>query len=138
MRLCDQTITVFNAKLDPDTGNDVYYPTVISGVSWFQQTITTVDSSGLKAANQITVRIPDDAETDFSGKSYVTPEEYATADPSSVFTLRAGDLLVHAAVTERLRPAELQQRYGEAVATVLAVTDDRRTPHAPHWKVVGK
>ena len=138
MKLCNDTITIFNARLDQAAGYDVYYPTVISGVSWYLHTITTVDGSGLRAANQFTVRIPVDA--DFSGKKYVSPKEFAACDdPGAVFTLKAGDIIVHGAVTEAtgLRPAELQKRFDEMV-TVLAVTDNRRAPHGKHWKVVGK
>ncbi len=56
--MCNDTITVLNAKLDKASGDDVYRPTIISGVSWFFNTITAVDSSGLRAANQLTLRIP--------------------------------------------------------------------------------
>lgn len=136
MKLCDDVVTVFNARLDQATDSDVYYPTVISGVSWYLHTITTVDNSGLRAANQFTLRIPVDA--DFSGKTYVSPSAFATApDPETVFTLRAGDIVVHERVTEHLRPAELKKKFDEVV-TVLAVTDNRRAPHGKHWRVVGK
>ena len=71
MRLCDETITVFNAQLDTALGMDRYHPTVISGVSWYCDTASTVDDSGLKAANKFTIRIPEEA--DCSGKRYVPP-----------------------------------------------------------------
>ena len=58
MRLCDETITVFNAQLDTALGMDRYHPTVIFGVSWYCDTASTVDDSGLKAANQWTPPIP--------------------------------------------------------------------------------
>lgn len=137
MKLCEDTITVFNAKYDRTAGADVYIPTVISGVSWYLHTVTNVDNSGLRAANQFTVRVPVDAN--FSGKKYVSPSEFASAeDPSGLFTLKAGDLIVHGAVGEEgLRPADLQKRFDEVV-TVLAVTDNRRAPRGRHWKVVGK
>lgn len=136
MRLCDEVITVFNAKLDAETGMDAYYPTVITGVSWYCETASTVDASGLKAADKFTVRIPEDA--DFSGKRYVPPAAYATGDPAAVFTLKTGDILVKGAVDQAgLRPADLQRMCGEIV-TILGVTDNRRAPRARHWRVVGK
>lgn len=136
MRLCNETITVFNAKLDPETGMDAYYPTVISGVSWYCETASTVDTSGLKAADKFTIRIPEDAG--FSGKRYVPPAAYATGDPASVFTLKTGDIIVKGAVDQAgLRPADLQRICGELV-TILGVTDNRRAPNARHWRVVGK
>lgn len=137
MKLCNDTITVLNAHLDKDHGADTYLPTVISGVSWYFHTVTTVDGSGgLRAANQFTIRVPVDA--DFSGKTYATAQEYANApDPTSLFTLKAGDIVAHGAFPGVSKPAELKALCNE-VATVLAVTDNRRAPHGPHWRVVGK
>ena len=135
MKLCGETITVFNARLDDDTGYDVYIPTVIRGVSWFCQIASTVDASGLKAASSFTIRIPEDA--DFSGKEYVRPADYQGSDCDAAFTLKQGDIVIQGEEAERLTPAALQAKYGEIV-TVLGVTDNRRAPNARHWKVVGK
>ena len=137
MRLCKDTITVFNARYDKDNDRDVYHATVITGVSWYDEIASNVDSSGLKAADKYTIRIPVDA--DFSGKTYVDPVTYASADPATVFTLKSGDIIVKGSVSAGAdpRPSELQKAYAE-VATVLGVTDNRRAPNAPHWKVVGK
>ena len=135
MNLCDETITVFNAKYDPETDMDAYEGTVISGVSWFRETASTVDSSGLRAADKVTVRIPEDA--DFGGKQYVTREAYTNAQSADgIFTLQNGDIVVRGTVSESgLRPAELHENY-EAF-TVLGVTDNRRGAHGRHWKVIG-
>ena len=136
MKLCNEVITVFNTRLDTVRGMDQYCPTVISGVSWFCEVASTVDTSGLKAANKFIIRIPADA--DFSGKSYVDPAAYALGDPAAVFTLKNGDVIVKGAVDQDgLRPADLQRLFGEYV-TILAVTDNRRAPRAKHWKVVGQ
>lgn len=134
MNQCNDVITVFNAKLNRDTGNDVYIATVITGVSWFSEIVSNVDSSGLKAANKFTIRIPTDAK--FGDKAYADPLQYAASeDVSGLFTLRNGDIIVHGAAYEPdPRPATLHKNY-EAF-TVLGVTDNRRA-HAPHWKVVG-
>ena len=134
MKLCSETITVFNAGLDEKTGYDVYTPTVITGVSVFCEIASTVDSSGLKAANMFKIRIPIDA--DFSGKTYVTPAEYAL-NPKRRFTLRQGDVIVRGKEKTAMDPAALQKKYGEII-TVLGVTDNRRAPEGKHWKVVGK
>lgn len=134
MKLCDETITVFNSRLNTETDNDDYIGTVITGVSWFCEIVSTVDE-GLKAANKFTIRIPENA--DFGGKAYASPLDYARAeDVSGLFTLKNGDIIVRGAVTVTgLRPAALHKDY-EAF-TVLGVTDDRRARHEPHWKVVG-
>lgn len=135
MKLCNDTITVFNAKLNSDLGRDDYFATTITGVSWFSETVSNVDSSGLKAANRFTIRIPESA--DFDGKAYVAPLEYADAESvEGYFTLRNGDIIVLGAIFEPSpRPAVLHKKY-EAL-TILGVTDNRRARNAPHWKVVG-
>lgn len=132
MQLCTETITIFNATLDEEDGYDVYIPTVIRGVSWHCEIASTVDSSGLKAANKFTIRIPEDA--DFSGKSYADPIAYAGGDPNNLFTLKNGDVVAKGEVTESLKPSDLQKKY-EAF-TILGVSDNRRG-RSPHWKVVG-
>ena len=135
MRLCNETITVINSQVDPATGYDKYYATTISGVSWFCEIASSVDSSGLKAADKYTIRIPENA--DFGGKAYVAPADYASADPAAAFTLRNGDTIVRGQVQGNdLTPATVHRTHTEA-ATILGVTDNRRTPHARHWKVVG-
>lgn len=134
MKECNETITVFNARIDDDRGYDTYIPTIIRGVSWFCEIASTVDSSGLKAANKFTIRIPVDA--DFSGKAYAAPAAYAGGDPNSVFTLNQGDIIVHGEETAANTPAKLKEKYGEIV-TILGVTDSSKRPNAKHWKVVG-
>ena len=133
MRLCNETITVFNAKLDRTSGYDRYHGTVINGVSWFCKIATAVDK-GLKAANAFTIRIPENA--DFGGKMYVNPLDFASAeDVSNVFTLKNGDIIVRGAVTgDNHKPSDLHKDH-EAF-TILGVTEDRRA-RAPHWKVIG-
>lgn len=135
MNLCNDVLTIFNAKYNPDTGSDEYLATVVSGISWFGEIAVTVDSSGLKSADKFIIRIPKNA--DFSGKTYMTPREYAnTADVGMAFTLQNGDIVVHGAVAESgLSPAILHKQY-EAFS-ILGVTDNRRAPNAPHWKVIG-
>lgn len=134
MRLTNETITVYNAKLDTEYDKDVYNVSVIKGVSWYCEIVSAVDD-GLKAANRFVVRIPTDA--DFGEKSFVSPQEYAaTADVSRLFTLASGDIIVKGEVSETgLKPKDLHRQY-EAF-TILGVTDNRRAPKAPHWKVVG-
>lgn len=136
MKLCNDKITVFNARFDPLTDSDTYVPTVITGVSWFCEITSTVDHSGLKAANKFTIRIPIDA--DFGGKAYADPASYPTGNPSSVFTLRNGDVVVKgdASSVQDPRPVVLQKLFPDMV-TILGVTDNRRAPNAQHWKVVG-
>ena len=122
MKLCNDTITVFTARVDPELGDDVWAPTVIRGASWYATDASTVDASkgGLVAANKVTVRIP----------AKVYPEG---------LELKNGDVIVKgdASGAESPTPAKLKKAYGGDFMTVLAVTDNRRAPRAPHVKVIG-
>ena len=151
MKLCNDTITVFNARVDPGTGERVWNGTVISGASWYMTDVSTVDTSkgGLAAANKATIRIPAPAGTP---KAYADQIAYRAAQSvANLWTLQQGDIIVHADVplvitTEQWgfiittpivwTPAKLQKEYSECV-TVLGVTDNRRAPNAPHWRVTG-
>lgn len=136
MKLCNDTITVFNARVDPEQGGNVWEPTVITGASWYLTDASTVDASkgGLVAANKATVRIPEGA--DAGGKAYADPITYANAeDVSGLWTVQAGDIIVKGEVTgASWTPARLKAAYADCV-TVLGVTDNRRAPNAQHWKV---
>ena len=138
MKLCHDTVTVFNARVDPETGGNVWVPTVISGASWYLTDASTVDASkgGLVAANKATIRIPVDADT--GGKAYADPVSYASAeDVSGLWTLKGGDIVVKAAVAgSDWTPTALKAAYANCV-TVLGVTDNRRAPRAPHWRITG-
>lgn len=120
MKLCNDTITVFNARVDPEVGGNVWVPTVITGASWWATDASTVDASkgGLVAANKVTVRIPVEA----------APE---------TLEMKNGDIIVRgdASAVENPTPAKLKQLYGVDCATILGVTDNRRAPRAPHWRV---
>ena len=138
MKLCNDTITVFNARVDPDEGGNVWEPTVITGVSWYATDASTVDASkgGLVAANKATIRIP--VEANAGGKAYADPVSYASAeDVSRLWTLKGGDIVVKAAVEgDDWTPAKLKAAYADCV-TILGVTDNRRAPRAPHWRITG-
>ena len=136
MKLCNESITVFNKRWDEENGWDVYYPTVINNVSWYGTTAVNVGDKGLNAANHVTIRIPVDA--DFSGKTYVDTVTYKSAESvDGLFTLASGDIIVKSAVTVApMTPAELKESFPD-FCTVLGVTDNRRAPNAPHFKVVG-
>ena len=138
MKLCNDVITVFNARVDPEAGGNVWTPTVIAGVSWYATDAATVDASkgGLVAANKAIIRIPLDADT--GGSAYADHVSYANAeDVSGLWTLKGGDIVVKAAVEgDNWTPAKLKKAYADCVV-ILGVTDNRRAPNAPHWRITG-
>lgn len=137
MKLCGDTLTLFNARLDQTEDCTVYEKTVISGISWYGTVKTTVGDTGLKSANQFTIRIPTDA--DFGGKAYCDPASYTEAgDVSGLFTLRQGDVIVKGSVPATITtPAQAHMAYPDTSFTIQGVTDNRRAPNAKHWRVVG-
>lgn len=136
MKLCTETITLYNHQIDANTGDDVYNATTIAGVSWYFHDAASPQTKGMKDADGCTVRIPITATTD---KAYLPPVEYATADPASAYTLQPGDIIVRGIgpTGDGVRPAEIISAGHEHI-TVTSVTDNRGTGRqSPHWKVVG-
>ena len=138
MKRCDETVTVYNARVDPATRTEVYAPTVLRGLSWRCETAAKVADGGLKAANVFALRIPEDV--DMGGKTYVDPADYRRAqDVDGLWTLGKGDVIVKGEASENGQtPARLRALFGgERVMTVLGVTDNRGAPNGRHWKVIG-
>ena len=130
MKECNETITVYNRSYDDTTGLDVWTPTTIAGVSWFERLDTAITDSGLKSAAKCTVRIPTDATCT---KTYVDPLSYTS--PSTTYTLTAGDIIIRGACLQCKNPAELKKHHSDMV-TILGVTDNRGRPRGKHFKVV--
>lgn len=136
MKLCTETITVYNHQIDTSTGDEVYSATTITGVSWHFHDAASPQTKGMKEADGCTVRIPTTAE---ATKAYLPPAEYATADPDAAYTLQPGDIIVRGEGPSGsgIRPAEILAA-GHEHFTVTSVTDNRGTGRqSPHWKVVG-
>ncbi len=138
MKLCEETVTVFNARVDPETGGRAYRPTVIAGASWYETQAEKADAQGgLVSADRVIIRIPADA--DAGGKRWAEPVEYrAAASADGLWTLNGGDVIVKGAVAgDGWTPARLRAEY-PGCATVVGVADNRRAPRAPHWRVIGR
>lgn len=134
MRLCSKTVTLINARFDKQADKTIYAATVLRGVSWFDTIKSSVDSKGLNAANSAVIRIPEGV--DAGGKAWVDPMGYTAAgDVSGMWTLNEGDILVPGEYSGDLTPTAIHKIHG--ACTILGVTDNRRAPNAPHWKVVG-
>lgn len=56
---CDQTVTLTHLHYDGDADRDVKEETTLTGVSWYGQAKTAVDSTGLHAARVYKCRIPE-------------------------------------------------------------------------------
>lgn len=138
MKLCNETITVFNLRYDDELGDDILIPTTITGASWFGTAAEIVDPErGLKEASKIIIRIPQ-RSADACGKVYVDPLTWQNAEPvTGLWTLQGGDIIVKGSAEG---DGWTQKRLAETFAgfcKVLSVTDNRRAPNGKHWKVVG-
>ena len=136
MLLCNDTITVLNKRTDIENGWDIFIPTIIRGVSWYGDVAVNLGDKGLNAANKFVIRIPIDA--DFDGKTYVEPVVYRN-EPfiTGLFTLANGDIIVKAEISEsQVKPADIKENFPFS-CVILGITDNRRAPKSPHWRVVG-
>lgn len=139
MRRCGDAVTLFNARATADGGR-AWVSTVLRGVSWHYTDQVAVDAAkgGLVAAGRLVLRIP--LEVDAGGRTYADPAAYAAGDAAGRWTLAGGDVIVRGEVPDRedgWTPAALRKACPEC-ATVLAVTDNTRARHAPHWRVTGE
>ncbi len=64
---CDQTVTLTHLHYDGDADRDVKEETTLTGVSWYGQVKTAVDSTGLHAARVYKCRIPESAAPRLAG-----------------------------------------------------------------------
>lgn len=136
MKLCNDVMTVFNARVDPALRYEVYAPTVLRGVRWYVQRAVAVAEGGLKVEDRLLARIP--ADVDAGGRTYAEPRKYrAAAKADGLWTLQPGDILVRGEAAEACAPAELRERYGE-VYTVSVVADNRSAPRGKHWRIEGR
>lgn len=127
MKLCNDTVTLFNARVDPVSGGKLYAATVIRGVRWHGGRAAAQDARGGSVARcRAVVRVP--AEADTGGSRYVGPEEYRQAsDVSGLYTLACGDLICR---------GEAEAPTGACLA-LCDITDNRSAPRGAHWKLVG-
>ena len=127
MKLCNDVMTLFNARVDPASGDMAYCATVIRGVGWHVSRGTSPDARGGSAVRRrAVVRVPLEADAD--GKRYVSPEAYRqAADVSGLYTLACGDLICR---------GEAEAPTGACLA-LCDITDNRSAPRGAHWKLVG-
>lgn len=136
--------TIYNARLDSETGYDVYVKTIIKGVHWFSQMLNTVTGTGLASAESLTMRIPDTAVADFD-KSFITPAKWralTTLESEEHYTLQPGDKIVKGAQDFEVtgltghKWSDIEKNFDE-VMTIVGHADNR-SGGLPHIKVVGK
>lgn len=129
MRLADDALTLFIPYYDD--GELQYQKQVIYGVSWHQSNKAAITTEGLKSADVVNVRIPEEA---FPAE-YV---RYASFLPDDgTFALHEGMPVCRGDVeASGLIPASLIDDYGrECVKTLVSFTENLRG-REPHLRLV--
>lgn len=116
----DQTITIYNAVHNPETGYDEYHKTVITGCSWQSGHITGHNGTSFQRENVHKIRIPANVHC---SKVYVHPHEYT--DPAAQYTLQNGVRIVRGVGEDIERLNDLDGKYAD-ICNVTAVHDNRR------------
>ena len=121
-------MTLFNARVDPATGDMAHVATVIRGVHWYGGPGATADPRGGRAARpRAVVRLP--VSADAGGRRWVDPDTYRrAADVTGLYTLACGDLI---------RRGAAQSPDGACLA-LSRIVDDTGAPRAPHWKLIAE
>lgn len=137
MKLCTDTVTIYNRYIDAETHSKKLMKRVVRGVHWWGKVHTTATHNGLYSADEYTMRVP--IEADFSPYTYVSPKTFEHAeDKSNLVTFAIGDVMVYGETDDgEYTQSELQDKFDD-VRIIISVTDNRRAPNAPHWKVVGR
>lgn len=89
----NDTVTLFNRFLDPDTGEERYYPTLLKQVNLVEKDKADMSKNGVTTSDAATLYFHED----YSDKQYVSPkcwealsdkEKYLTFKPTEDFFVR--------------------------------------------------
>lgn len=136
--LSNADITIYNCY-GKGTRSESWQRTQIKGVEWYGGQAVTVTDSGLQSASTYTVRIP--AYREPAGKTFSMPADYkAAADPSGLWTLQNGDIIVRGLVDDDATGSTaITGKYADRCFTVTGWRDNRRgSAWVQHWRVDGK
>lgn len=141
------TITVFNKRLSADR-REVYFPTCISGASYYESKSSGHSTDGAHAESlTYKLRIPIDAKVQndrihANERAFrALPEGAATGH----WTLQKGDIILttETALEGPLNEAEVKQLAAEAQVDVITVKEYadntiRGTARVKHWRIGGE
>ena len=137
-------ITLFNARYDANTRTEVYVPTRIRGVSYYE-------SEGISASDGVwtnrsiyKIRVPLIGSE--IGKEYLPERKYRKAENADGYwTIRKGDFILLALLdTEKetytsKEIAEISEKQGLKLITVTEYADNtvRGSDIVKHWRIGG-
>ena len=138
----DVTITIFNARPGDDR-RDVFYPTVIRGVAYYEA-MQMNGVTSLTHDEEFWIRIPGDAVIQ-GDRQYIDAEKYQllpAADLASYWTIQKGDYVTTDSITEAPEERDIKKflrETGRKVIQVVSYADNtkRASPIMRHWRIGG-
>lgn len=139
-------ITLFNKRLSVDR-REVYYPTCISGASFYEAKSFSRSGDGARSESLIyKLRIPIDAKVQ-NDRPYVSEKAYKAqaAEAGSCWTIQKGDIVLacETALTEPVNEAKLKELAAAALVDVITVKEYadntiRGSAAVQHWRIGGE
>lgn len=139
--IADHTITVTNRYYDGALDRDTALETDISGVSFYNSSVQSVQGDGLKSADVYRIRI-------FANSSILTATRRDGGPDQEAVGLPAEDTYVPAKTWAEMGDEDKAKHWtlkaGDRIScdgvdvTILSVRDNRGHRVNPHWYVEGK
>lgn len=140
-------ITLFNKRLSADR-REVYYPTSITGASFYEAKSSSRSGDGARSENlTYKIRIPVNAEVQ-DGRSYVNEKAFkalAAEDIGTHWTLQKGDIVLacETALAEPVDEAKVKELAAAALVDVITVKEYadntiRGSAAVQHWRIGGE
>ena len=125
-----ETISVINRYTE--NHEDKYQSTIIHGVFWFGNVLSSLSAEGYNAANQFVIRIPAKS----ASIPYIPSQQWNSQNHNG-WTLQEGDYIARGEVTTVASPAALRESGLQVIAIKGYAENLRSKTGLAHWKVVG-
>lgn len=135
--ITNESLTIYNRKMDPVTRQYVYRRTEIPEIHWYtdQKVQMLSDDKGLVSADLYKIRIPEGKQT----SNFIPAHEYAAlpyGEESRYWTVENGDLFVKGIVEDEItKESDLKKKY-YVYGKVLSYSDNRKGG-IPHIRIGG-
>ncbi len=133
----NDTVTLFNRFLDPDTGEERYYPTLLKQVNLVEKDSAAISKNGVTTSDSATLYFYED----YSDKQYVSPKCWeALSDKEKYLTFKpTEDFFVRGDQTDVVFPASnMYEWMRDNFDSVYKITRiDKYEDILPHFEVGG-
>lgn len=132
--IINDSLTIYNRKLNLETKQYVYNRTEIPEIHWYTDQKTSVSDKGLASADIYKIRIPGNQTGNFLPAS-----EYAAlsfGEEKNYWTVENGDLFVKGIVTDEItKESDLKNKH-YVYGKVMSYSDNRKGG-IPHIRIGG-